>query len=172
MKRRVVLFSALIMIGIISGIAISQLISNTANFSVKVDGSAPLNVQKLKEPSGTLYQDQWYNNSVLLNVSNQDTNQGYDFYLVIKIVHSGIQPSFIYMEVNHSLGTQNNYGSATSLSFSLDPSPNTISATYLFSTPLHLDPQSTGQWKAFFMFSFKISSATSGTYNFYFSAQI
>ena len=160
------------MIGIVAGIAVSQLVSNTANFSVKVDGSAPLNVQLLNQPTGTLYQDQWYNDAILLNVSNKDVNQGYDYFLLIKVVHSGIAPSFMTMKIKHSLGSQASYGSYSMITFQSDPSPNTINGTYKFGTRIHIDPLNGGQWKDFFLISFMVTSATSGTYNFYFSANV
>lgn len=171
MKRRLVIIAALAMIGVVAGIALAQIMSNTAQFSIQVDGVAALNVDIINQPTAPLYQGQWYNDAITLNVSNNDVNQGYSFYLVVKVVHGGITPADINMKIKHSLGNQANYNSYMDISSTfVQESSNTINGTYYKVTTIPIDPYATGQWKVFFMISFEITGGTTGSYNFQFAA--
>ena len=176
MKRRTVLITALFLIGIVTGIAISQLISNTTNFSVWVDGTAPLYVEKMSQPSGVIYQDQWYNDVILLNVSNKDANQGYSFYLFIEVktTTSGntLDPSSVNMQITSSTDNQATFGNLRTIVFQQGSTANTINGTYLYSQTITIDAYNGGQWQDFFLISFEVTSAMSGNYVFSFSANV
>ena len=157
------------MIGVAGGIAIGQIMSNTEIFTVQVDSVNALNVAIINEPTGPLYQGQWYTDAITLNVSNNDVNQGYSFYLVVKVVHAGITTDNINMQIKHSVGNQANYGSYQGINF-VQESSNTINATYYKGAPISIDQYATGNWKVFFMIQFEIIGASSGQYSFQFTA--
>jgi hypothetical protein len=177
MKRRIILISALVMIAIVSGIAISQLISNTTNFAVHVDGTAPLHASKMQFPSGTIYQDQMYTDAVLVNVTNLDSNQGYDFYLTItvKTTTSGntLAPGSVIMSITSSTDNQATFGNARTIAFTQDATPDSVTGTYLASQLIPIAAYNSGGVnQVFFDISFEMTSVSSGNYEFDFTAAI
>lgn len=178
MKRRVILISALLMIGIITGIAISQLISNTTNFSVHVDGAAPLRATMMEAPSGNIFQDQMYKDIALINVTNLDPNQGYNFWLNITVeaINNGnsLDPGSVTMTITSGVDSQGPFGDARTIGFSQSPSSNSIiSGTYLASQKIPIAAlNSGGANQVFFDVSFEMSGASAGNYVFYYNALI
>lgn len=177
MKRRILLISAFVMIAIVSGFAFSQLISNQTNFAIHVDGTAPLHASKMQYPTGTIYQDQLYTDAVLLNVTNLDNNQGYNFYLTItvKSTTSGnsLVPSSVIMSVTSSVDNQATFGNARTITFTQDATPDSVTGTYLASQLIPIAAlNSGGVNQVFFKVSFEMTSAMSGNYEYDFTAAV
>ena len=172
MKRRVILISALIMIGIVGGIALSQILSNTVDFTVKVNGPAALNIDKVALPTEPLYQGVWYSDAIELNVTNLDVNQGYLFYLVVTVQKSGIIPDDFAMTVKQSSDDGVTYSSPTDISSTFQQeASNLINGTYLKVAKIPIDAYGGPTDSIFLLISFKIASgAPTGDYTFYFEA--
>lgn len=171
MKRRVVLISAIVLIGIVSGIALSQILSNSASFQIDVVGHAALNVDVKAQPNEPLYQGAWYTDSIELNVTNLDTNQGYNFYLVVTIQHGGLVPSDMSMNIKQSTD-EVTYTSAQTINFVQEAS-NLINATYKMAGKIPIDAYGGAADSYFFLISFMITDgAPQGPYTFTFEAYV
>ncbi len=108
-----------LMIGIIAGMAIEYyLLSNTATFNVNVQTGLPLSCSFTTSPSGNLYPDQWYNDSIVIDVTSSDTYQGYYIKYYINVSASGINPGHIVMVARVRGDDAGTWSSNYTLSFS------------------------------------------------------
>ncbi|MFX1284318.1 MAG: hypothetical protein ACFFB5_11715 [Promethearchaeota archaeon] len=127
---------ATLMIGIMVGIAIDYLLlSNEASFNITLQTGLPLNCQFTKEPSGNIYVDQWYNQSIEVTVTNNDDYQGYNILYHINITASGITSGNIEMLARVKGQITGVWSSNYTLSFSTIDT-DIIHATFLASETL------------------------------------
>jgi len=172
MKRRTILISAIFLIGVVGGIALSQILSNTAQFSVWVDSNSSMKVELMDQPTGPIYQTHMYPDAIKLNVSNKDVNQGYNFELVITVLATGLDTSMIYMEISYSEGDQSNWGSYLPVTFQNLDGGNGVNASFVptgIPAYFHVDAVDGGTWQIFYLISFQFNGATSGSYTFQFA---
>jgi hypothetical protein len=109
-----------LMIGIVVGIALEYyLLSNTATFNVNVQTGLPLSCTfSQTPPSGNIYTDQWYNESIEIDVTSSDTYQGYNIKYYINISASGITSTSIVMVARVRGDNAGTWSSNETLSFS------------------------------------------------------
>lgn len=173
MKRRMILISAIFLIGVVGAIALTQLLSNTAQFQVWVDSNSAMKVDVMDKPTGPLYQTHWYPDAIELNVSNKDVNQGYNFALVVTILCTGLDSTMLNMEISYSPGDQSNYVTPIAVTFTDLDGGNGVNTSFVPASPgyFHVDAVDGGTWAIYYLISFQFVGAPSGqSYTFQFEA--
>ncbi|MHA2255913.1 MAG: hypothetical protein ACXAAM_07570 [Candidatus Heimdallarchaeaceae archaeon] len=154
-----------LMIGIVVGIAIEYyLLSNTATFNVNVQTGLPLSCAFTTKPAGNIYPDQWYNDSIVIDVTSSDDYQGYYIKYYINLSATGINPGDIVMVARVRGDNAGLWSSNFTLSFSTVDT-DIIQATFLASEEyiaISGQPDDTLIAQMFFIVS---SSAPSGQWD-------